>query len=58
MGYDYCTVYSDTSRTIGKSPLTRADDDDEKNQIVTIKKKEVFFQEGFSVVVGNKELTV
>lgn len=63
VGFDYCNVYSNSSKSIGSAQLNRSDDDGDeegggKNQKVTIKKKEVYFQEGFSVVVGSKLVEV
>ncbi len=56
--YGSCVLYSKTSKQIGSASLSRADDDDESNQIVKIKNKEVWFQEGFTVVIGNKLVEV
>lgn len=56
--YDTCFLYSKSSKQIGKASLSRSDDDDSSNQIVKIKTKEVWFQEGFFVTVGNKEVEV
>ncbi|KAF2078535.1 hypothetical protein CYY_000160 [Polysphondylium violaceum] len=61
VSYDKVLVLSTDGRQIGKAGLTRKDaDDDEKkqHQRVFIKNKEVYFQEEFSMMIGNKFVKV
>jgi len=54
VSYDKVLVLSTDGRQIGKAGLIRKDADDDKYQKVFIKNKEVYFQEEFSMMIGNK----
>lgn len=56
--YGSVNLYSKSSKQIGKAPLSRSSDDDSSSQIVKIKTKEVYFQEGFTIPLGNKDVSV
>ncbi len=50
-------LFDDEGKQIGNASLTR-EDDEEIGQKVRIKKKDVFFMEGFKVVLGSKVVQV
>ncbi|KAM9992129.1 hypothetical protein ACTFIZ_012799 [Dictyostelium cf. discoideum] len=60
--YDQAIVQSIEGRQIGKTSLTRGNDDDDDGkgqyQKVMIKKKEVYFQEDFAMAIGNKWIKI
>ena len=57
--YGAVYLYSKSCKQIGKATLSRSSgDDDGTSQTVKIKSKEVWFQEGFTVSIGNKNVAV
>ncbi|EGC30980.1 hypothetical protein DICPUDRAFT_50468 [Dictyostelium purpureum] len=61
VSYDSAVIQSMEGRQIGRTGLTRSnEDDDEKREFqkVFIKKKEVYFQEDFGMNIGNKWIKI
>lgn len=56
--FDACCLYSKSCKLIGKTSLSRSDDDDSSSQIAKVKGKEVWFQEGYTIPIGNKDVVV